>query len=250
MNFTENESVDHPLSWQLVTENTGYISFDQVRRFFHLEPEDIEFPPDIIVFNQALWKKAHFHQGAHHHHRALITESYIHLYPILQSWQLAGVLYGLSPDAIIRIPSYPFPILMEMDTGKETARQWRSKLTAYRLEAWANPRFALWVIAMGGNLRLSRVHNWIVQQKLPVAWHLSRAAQIQPDAAFWESQVENARPASLSPQEDGLPQLWYRELGQQENLSMDEANRRLKEGWAIAAREIISGGLLYYLKAH
>ncbi len=241
----------NPLSWQIVLENTGYLSFDQLFRIFHLKPEAIELPGDIIVFKDALWQSSRFHRGSHHRHRALVTESYIHLYPGIQSWQLAGMLYGLCPDAIIRIPSSRFPILLEIDTGKETMRQWRTKLTAYRLEGWTNPQFALWVIALGGKVRLSRLGNWIAQQKLPIDWHLSHATQIETDIGLWESQRLNNHPplAPLShPREQRLP-LCYREMGKNQSLSLEEASERLKAGWIIVAKEITNQGLLYYLKS-
>ena len=246
MNFADSESSSTALSWQLVLANTGYISFDQLHRNFHLHPDTIELPTDVLIFQEALWQRSLFERGRHTLHRALITECYIHLHPRIQDWQLAGTLYGLCPDAIIRTPAYPLPILLEMDTGKETAKQWRSKLTTYRLGAWANPHFGLWVIALGGNIRLSHLHNWIIQQKLPIAWHLSGAAKIDTDADFWQSVDVNSPGTATTAQRK---ELRYRELGKTQNLSGEEVNQRLHAGWIITAKEITNEGFLCYLKS-
>ena len=238
-------SATPPLTWQVVIENTGYLSFDQAWRHFGIVADELNWPEDIIVFKQALWQRSRFHQGAHHRHRTLLTEGYIHLYPWIGSWQFAGTHYGLSPDAIIHFPFHPFPILLEFDTGKENHTQWRTKLTAYRLESIANPTFSLWIIALGGSVRLSRLTEWVREHKLPIVWHLTQASALNQNIAIWNQETSSPK----APPKNGKTQssVRYRLLLNHQDITPDEASLKLQAGWQVSAKEITGQGFLYYL---
>ncbi|WP_053960520.1 hypothetical protein [Sulfobacillus thermosulfidooxidans] len=233
-----------PLSWQQVIDNTGYLSFEQAKRHFGLVVTKDIAPQDVIVFHNALWQRDKFHRGAHERHRYLVSESYIRLYPKIMSWQFAGSYYRLCPDAVIQLPLYPYPVLLEMDTGKETAKQWRSKLTAYRLEAVTNPHFALWIIATGGPLRLKRLQEWISQYQLACSWHLCHLDEVQSHVPHWHSLP---LPASAVDQQAKTMRHHYYLLSNRQPISSLEAEAKLKQGWIVGAKEITTDGVISYL---
>lgn len=237
-------SVKEPLTWQRVIENTGYLSFEQAKRHFGLVLINETIPQDLIVFHDALWQPTRFHRGAHERHRQLVSETYIRLYPWIASWQFAGSYYRLYPDAVIQLPLYPHPVLLEMDTGKETAKQWRTKLTAYRLEAVTNPHFALWIIATGGSLRLKRLQAWISQYQLPCSWYLCGIDEVESNVPYWSSVAFSA--SSVEQQPRTIKHHYYL-LSNHQPISPPEAQIKLEQGWIIGAKEITTDGMIYYL---
>lgn len=236
------------MSWQDVLEATGYLSEQQALTYFDLRLQDIDLPDQVFLWHSALWTRSQFQKGAHLQHRDLVTETFIRLRPLVSRWQTAGTLYGLCPDAIIHAGRSPLPVLVEVDTGKETAKQWASKLAVYRLEGFANAQFSLWVIAAGGPRRISRLTAWVGETHLPVPWRVSPVDRLTRDFA-------QGFPLPAPPSEDDdqanvprrVPR--YRLWPGGRVLSPTEAESLIRQGARIGAREITAQGPVYYLAA-
>ncbi len=242
--------MDETLTWPRALEATGYLSKEQAARHFNVDAATVEHGPEVFLWKDALWSRPTFAKGAHIAHRQLVSETYIRLHPVLSRWQTAGSLYGLFPDAIGWVSQAPWPILLEMDTGKENAKQWASKLAEYRLEATANPRFALWVIALGGKLRTGRLQSWIQGARLSVPVHfftlddLTKASCQDALRDLPEQFPPSNPPPEASETEQALYRLWPANIP----VGYDEAQRLLHQGMRCGAREVTSQGIIYYLR--
>lgn len=239
--------MNNPITWQLVLETTGYLSSSQARHYFDLALVGNDWPSDLIIWRDALWTRAQFQRGAHPKHRELITEAFIRLYPFVTHWQTAGTQFGLFPDAIIRVSTYEIPILIEVDTGKENAKQWQTKLAMYRLEAFANPQFGLWVIAAGGSRRISHLTAWVGDADLPIPWQVSPVPQL-PEPFLAPDKKPIPPPPSVMRKESLPEQPRYRLWPEGEELTVLQAQSLLRQGAHIHAKEITALGPLYYLK--
>ncbi|PSR38080.1 MAG: hypothetical protein C7B44_00275 [Sulfobacillus thermosulfidooxidans] len=233
--------MNNPLTWPLVLETTGYLSSNQAQHYFDLALVGNDWPADCILWNDALWTRAQFQRGAHAKHRELITESFIRLYPVITHWQTGGTPFGLFPDAMIRMSPDDLPILIEVDTGKETAKQWQSKLAMYRLEAFANPPFGLWVIAAGGPRRINHLTTWVNDANLPLSWQVSPLLQLPEPFCVRDKAPIPPRLAALSEH----PR--YRMWPEGTELTGPQAQILLRQGAQIHAKEITALGPLYYL---
>lgn len=177
-----------------VLHSTGYLSESQLMKFYQLSPQDIMLDKDTLWYHKALWTKQYFHKGKHPNHRALCTETYYAWAPYLDQWTLEDHHdTQVRPDALIRISGQPRLIALEIDTGKETARQWSEKLSLY----YASPReWHILVVADGKALRLSRLRLWL--EASPRPWTLVPRTDLTlaPPTQWQSPKTSDPAPAS------------------------------------------------------
>ncbi|MCY0879179.1 MAG: hypothetical protein OWU84_09595 [Firmicutes bacterium] len=170
---------------------TGYLSEEQLWRYYHLRPQDLAMTPEMLWHNRGLWHVERFRGGHRLRHRALVTEVYLTTAPLGIHWGqvMPPLPGGACPDAILTLDNAARPVLLEVDTGKETERQWRQKLARYQ---GTQDQYYLWVVADGGPRRLKRLRLWLAA-RAPLPWQLSSSAHPTLDPATWERPAATVR---------------------------------------------------------
>lgn len=148
---------------------TGFVSREQLTHWVPLGA-DMTLEPWMIQTHDGLWDRARFQRGRHIAHWTLMTAVFLALADQLEHWSVDAQddIWGVNPDALLRIQSLDFPIALEADTGKETASQWSDKLMRYA----ATPLdWRILVVAQGKILRLQRLAGWLTVNA-PRSWML------------------------------------------------------------------------------
>jgi hypothetical protein len=172
---------------------TGYITFEQLHRHFERTASSIVLEPWMLMTSQGLWDRHQYRTGVHLHHWALRTEVYLYLAPHLMEWQIeAHAAQGIRPDALMYVSAVHAPIALEVDTGKETGRQWEEKLAAYELSP---PNWHIFVVAQGKARRMRKLalllstacpRPWLLVPATDLAdewpWDWSKPCSSAPDA--------------------------------------------------------------------
>jgi len=161
--------------WQDTLTELGYLSVAQLAQWFGLTLSEIE-PSSYILYQDALWLPDRFGQGRHRRHREATTEAFLALSPYIQSWQKSAQKSAPIPDGVLTVPDDPHQYWVEIDTGSESARQWRDKLAQYQ---GISTTVRLLVIAVGGHTRLERLHRWLLKAS-PIAWMLLSSNDLGP----------------------------------------------------------------------
>jgi hypothetical protein len=226
-----------------VLATTGYISEEQLWRYYHLRPHQLRWTPAMLWHQHALWDVKQFRGGHRCRHLALLTEIYLTLAAEHMRVTLPGprLPFGAVPDAQLIIPGVSRPILLEADTGKETKRQWHEKLDRYR---GTGQEYYLWVVAMGRERRLTQLHQWL-ERRAPLPWQLSSAHAIVLDRSGWQAPSFRADPVSGDSQ--AQPRVCYILDGRK--LTNSEAYDALARGQvAEYAEERRHQTIIYYLR--
>jgi hypothetical protein len=225
--------------WQTALHLVGFLSADQLERYFGLAIQDVLTDPDVIWHQNAVWHRHHWRRGARRTHCQLLAEAYLALAPELSSWRVPTLTAGVRPDAVVTLTDDDQDIFLEVDSGKETQRQWQEKLCAYRL---ADCSGRLLVAAHGQRRRLFHLHQWLVQQS-PVPWALWAFGT--PFAPAWHA------PQDLAASPTTLPTAYarathYRFQGQPVDAQLAEM-RLQRNQWREVGREICHGYDVVYL---
>ncbi len=191
-----NSSNNTPTDWFYALSTVHYLSAAQLETYFQVSPGDALRHPDVLWYRDALWLKSAFGGGRHLAHRRLCAEVYCRLQPWPVIWGSPRAEAGPMPDAVLSFGEHT--IYFEADTGKETHRQWETKLTQYqRLSAGA-----LWVVAEGGRLRLTRLQAWLAEAHLAIGWQLTAVdsvRQVPPSLIELPARPVDLRGASTAP---------------------------------------------------
>lgn len=168
-----------------ILHTTGCLSEEQLARYFGLDPARLTLESWMLWHDGMLWDSRQFQSNRHRHHWTLRTEAYWALSPQLHAWQNEPPGdWLLRPDAICRLQEPDITIALEVDTGRETADQWRDKLHRYES---APDDWHLLVVAHGKRLRLHRLAEWLADRS-PQPWALvSEEALATVTALTWHT---------------------------------------------------------------
>ena len=179
-------------AWMTALKTTHYLDEDQLLRYFdtRLSAIQAEMPENVVIYRGAVWTKGAFFRAKHIRHRALLAEIYCRLLESGIEWSYPVEDTTLKPDAILATGNGP--IYVEADTGKENQKQWLQKLQEYQNIG----NGALWVVAQGGPVRLSRLQQWITQAHLSIPWVLTPLADVRADLPrfTWPAPATNPLP--------------------------------------------------------
>ncbi len=227
--------------WFVALSTVHYLSAEQLQTYFHVSPADGLRHPDVLWHRDALWLKSTFGHGRQSAHRRLCAEVYCRLRDLPVTWGPPEQLPGPMPDAIVQFRGRT--IYLEADTGKETSRQWETKLTQYQ----SLTDGALWVVAEGGQRRLAHLGAWLAEARLAIPWQLTALdavcqiplVLIEPPAPSTTRHLPETSPAAPSRgvafQLDGEP------------VSQDGIQRLISRGLARSqGRELVRGLLIYH----
>lgn len=213
-----------------VIEATGYVNRLQLRRHFGVTPDSFDLADWMVWQQDAIWDGRRSHRGRHHAHWALRTDAYLAWHQDLTSWQCEPRdQFLIQPDALLTVAIWPDPIALEVDTGKETRRQWEQKLHRYLA---APDDWRLLVVATGGPRRLQRLAGWL-ESTAPRPWCLVAASHLSDwTTASWH---EPAAPTVEPRRVANRPLLYFLEGAQ---ISGPEAHSLLDSGAVfVGARE-------------
>lgn len=223
-------------NWRDVLDQVGVLSADQLQRVFHLSLADLPADP-LLVFNQnAVWSRRHFGRGKKLIHRLLLAESFLALDPWIVESKVPPSGPVL-PDAIWHLKDTPCPLLVEVDTGKETRAQWQKKLQRYQTASPPMPS-ALLVVAQGGAVRLQRLTTWLSDTPLGIPARIQSIEELKSDpqgVVQWAKAIIPLKPLS-DPRipSDPVRPLWYQ-------WPDGRLADQLPDGWQPGTREIQAG---------
>lgn len=180
-------------------EATGFLSQEQLAAVFGESRATLPLEPWMLWYGDALWDGRRFHRGRQRQHWELRTAVYLRLAPILDAWRLEPDDEPLiRPDALMRIRGMDVDIALEVDTGRETQRQWLDKLERYTA---APVEWRLLVAARGKALRLSRLASWLTDHSQR-PWHLVGESDLGRNIEWqWHPAAVSThpRPPAISP---------------------------------------------------
>lgn len=236
--------------WREALSRVHYLDGDLLSRYFGTDLSAVASHPDVVLYRGAAWDAATFRRSGRLRHRRLVAEIYCRLLPLALEWE--GSTIGPAPVADALLWPRPrdsvgegWPIYVEADTGRESGRQWREKLIAYRgVESGR-----LWVIAQGGPGRLAHLAGWIRAAELRIGWAVSDVSAVGSALPRFED-VPTRPPLPDICSKDPSPPLFleYR-TASGAILESDRALQLLSEGRAvIRGRVRIHGGLVLILR--
>ncbi len=194
-----------------------------------------------IIYRDAVWDPHQFQRGAHRAHRILVSSLYLALRDGVTSWTREITRGEVCADARLRLNGSPWQYWLEADTGKETHRQWLTKLDRYRNTFWDSEDLLL-VVAAGRSTRLQRLEAWIQEADLPLCWILLSAEAFDPNYAQWSLHTTHSpAPPAIRP-----PHVAYC-VEDHGPIPAHEVLQWIHQGYRVGYTKIVAGGELRVL---
>lgn len=177
-------------------KDTGFLSQEQLAAYFGITRDAL--PPErwFLWYRGALWDARRFNKGSHRRHAELRAEVYCRLWPAIQSWTTHWTVDdAFRPDALLTVEQRGGTIALEVDTGSESADDWRDKLARYHT---APESCRMLVAAEGKSVRLANLARLLAQES-PVPWLVIpwNAIQADMDWPWHEAAVHVPAPQGL-----------------------------------------------------
>ncbi len=181
-------------------KDTGFLSQEQLAAYFGATRDTLPQERWFLWYRGALWDARRFHKGSHRRHAELRAEVYCRLVPVLQSWTTQWSMDDpFRPDALLTLANQPGIIALEVDTGSESADEWRDKLARYH-SAPENCRML--VAAQGQSVRLDNLAR-LLEHESPVSWLLMPWDGIREDMGWeWQEPAAPIAPIAARPAVD------------------------------------------------
>ncbi|MHB1610886.1 MAG: replication-relaxation family protein [Sulfobacillus sp.] len=235
------------MNWRDILRQVGMLTKEQLWAIDPKAESESLADGTWIWYRDAIWDPGQFHRGAHRIHRALVSSIYLALSPELNDWHQEACHVDVLADAYFTLKNRDIRYWLEADSGKETQSQWLTKLSRYRDSfSFSGASQALAVIAVGQSTRLQRLASWLGQARLPVGCYVINANELARALPLL------SQPPSIPPTPALLPpmaavQMRYclRDTG---DISLDEAQRLLGQGYVWGATEILAGMVIRHLE--